>query len=261
MAVAAPTPKVRAVVLVPGLYVHPLHPSKVMVPERRNWQEPKSELVKALAPDSDVFAFGYSQAVTLDDVALSAGLLDAVTRLRKLGYTQIVLIGHSAGGVIVRQFAERRPGAGVTKVIAVAAPFAGAEAATFKVGYPKVQKAFVHSLAPEVRTEAVRTNPFPISAELEFACVVCKLKHAKSDGLVGINSQWPEELQKLGVPSVLATVSHFDVMHSASAAKTIAELVRGKVVRWSPEQTEQARKKIHSEQVSEKHEGSMPSSK
>jgi pimeloyl-ACP methyl ester carboxylesterase len=251
-AIAGPGPKTRAVLLIPGLHVHPLHPSKVMLPDRRPWQEPKSELVKALALDSDVFGFGYAQTVPVDEVARCQGLLDAVARLRKLGYKEIVLVGHSAGGVIARQFTEHHRDAGVTKVIAVSAPFAGAEAATFKIGYPKVQKAFVHSLSPETRMAAVRANTVALGKNLEFACVVCKLKHAKSDGLVGVESQWPEELRKLGVPSVHATVSHFEVMHSATAAKTIAELVRGTVVRWSPEQVEMARKTLHTEPAREK---------
>ena len=50
-----------------------------------------------------------------------------------------VVVGHSAGGVIARQFVESYPDAGVAKVIAVAAPFAGVELANIKVGYPKAQ--------------------------------------------------------------------------------------------------------------------------
>jgi hypothetical protein len=77
---------------------------------------------------------------------------------------------------------------------------------------------------------------------LEFVCVVCKLKHSETDGLVFVRSQWPEDLQRAGIPAVLAPVSHFDAMHTAATAKTIAELVRGKLTRWAPEETEKARK-------------------
>jgi hypothetical protein len=54
------------------------------------------------------------------------------------------------------------------------------------------------------------------------------------------------------VPSIHAAVSHFEVMHSATAAKAIAELVRGTVIRWSPEQVELARKTLRAEPPGEK---------
>ena len=241
--------KARAVVLIPGLHVHPLRPAKVAVPERRPWQEPKSELVKALAKDSDVFAFGYAQTVSVDEVAQSQGLRDAVARLRKVGYKEVALVGHSAGGVVARQFAERNPDAGVTKVVAVGAPFAGAEAATFRVGYPKVQKPFVQSLTPEARAEAVKANKSPLGKDVQFACVVCKLKRVETDGLVATRSQWPEELQRVGVPAVLSEVSHFDAMQNVATAKTIADLVRERVTRWGPDETEKARKVLFGERA------------
>jgi pimeloyl-ACP methyl ester carboxylesterase len=234
-------------VLIPGLHVQPLHPSKVMVPDRRSWQELRSELVQAISKDSDVFAFGYAQTVSADDVARGPGLLDAVSRLRKAGYQEVAIVGHSAGGVIARQFVEQHPDAGVTKVIAIAAPFAGAEAATFKIGYPKVQKPFIQSLTPEARNDAVRSNKFTLGKDVEFACIVCKLKHGDTDGLVFVRSQWPEDLQKLGVPAVLARVNHIDAMHNAIIAKTVADLVRGKITRWTAEEVEQAREVLFRE--------------
>ncbi len=247
VAPAAPPDKTRAVVLIHGLFVHPVRTSKASQPWRREWQEPKSELVKALAADADVFAFAYAQTAPVDDVAESHGLRDAVARLRKAGYKEIVLIGHSAGGVIARQFVERYPDAGVTKVVAVAAPFAGVELATFKVGYPKVQAPFVQSLAPEVRIEAIKANKNPLGKGVQIACVVCKLKLVETDGLVSTGSQWPEDLQRFGVPVVLAPVNHFVVMHSTAAVKQIAELAREKLARWSPEEVDKARKVLFGE--------------
>jgi hypothetical protein len=46
---------------------------------------------------------------------------------------------------------------------------------------------------------------------------------------------------------VLAHASHFEVKHSPDAAKVIAELVREKLTRWSPEQTEKARRILFGE--------------
>src|SRR5262245_30206038 len=247
VAPAKPGGKSRAVVLIPGLYIYPLRPTRATHPERRDWQEPNSELVKLLAKDADVFAFSYAQTARVDDVAQSAGLRDAVVQLRKSGYKELVLLGHSAGGVIARQFVERNPDAGVTKVIAVAAPFAGSELASFKLGYPKVQAPLVQSLAPQARMEASRINTHALGKDVEFACVVCKLKLVDTDGLVFTRSQWPEDLQRLGVPTVLASVSHFCAMQDADTTKTIAELAREKLTRWSPEEVEKARKILFGE--------------
>lgn len=237
----------RALVLVPGLHLHPLRPIRATRPEITYWQLPKSDLVKALAKDFDVFAFGYAQTVSVDEVAKSAGLRDAVAGLRATGYTEVVLVGHSAGGVISRQFAEQNPDAGVTRVVAVAAPFAGAEMATINVGVPKGQAPFVKSLAPEARKDAVRLNLTPLGKDVEFACVVCKMKRLESDGVVRLHSQWPEDLQALGVPSVLAVSSHIDAMEDPDSLKAICTLASGKITRWSPDEVTAARKVLFGE--------------
>jgi pimeloyl-ACP methyl ester carboxylesterase len=242
----APSEKSRAVVLIHGLFVHPIRQGKASQPWSRDWQEPKSELVKALAPDFDVFAFAYAQTVALDEVAKSAGMRDAISRLRKAGYKEIVLVGHSAGGVIARQFVENYPDAGVTKVVAVAAPFAGVDLANLKVGYPKVQAPFIQSLSPSARAEAAKATKNPLGKDVPFACVVCKpLERLETDFLVSTRSQWPNDLQQLGVPIVHAPTNHFLAMKGA--AKAIAELARDKLIRWSPEETEQARKVLFGE--------------
>ena len=177
--------------------------------------------------------------MTVDEIAQAPGLRKAVVRLRKGGYKEIVLIGHSAGGVIARLFVERNPDAGATKVIVVAAPFAGAEAATRKVGYPKVQAAFVKSLAPGARTTATQTNGLTLGKDVEFACVVCKLKRVETDGVVQTHSQWPEDLQCIGVPAVPAQVSHGTAMNNPATAKAIHALAKEKLTRWSPDEVSQ----------------------
>lgn len=236
--------KTRAVVLIPGLFVHTLQPMKATVPDRRRWEQPKSELVKALAPDFDVFAFGYSQTDTVEAVAQSSGLRDAVADLRGAGYKDIVLIGHSAGGLVARQFVEANPNAGVTKVIAVASPFAGVDVANARLGVPKVQEAFVKSLAPDARAEAAKGACTPPGNGVPLACVVCKLKLVDTDGLVPTRSQWPDDLQKSGVPVVQSATSHFTAMTNPAAVKAIADLAREKLARWSPDEVEAARKAI-----------------
>ncbi|HSQ57668.1 MAG TPA: alpha/beta fold hydrolase [Gemmata sp.] len=229
----------RAVLLIPGLKIHPLRPMMATRPFLRDWQQPTSELVRELAKDFDVFAFGYAQTVPLDAVAEAPSLRSIVAEIRKAGYTEIVLIGHSAGGVIARLFVENYPDAGVTKVITVAAPHAGSDLANLKVGYPRAQAPFVQSLTKNARSES---GSRPIPAALEMACVVCKLKRFDGDGLVSIASQWPEECRKIGIPVVLQEVNHWEAMLSAASAKTIGELAREKLTRWNAEQVDKARK-------------------
>src|SRR5438445_9632385 len=113
--------------LVHGLRIHPLRPNLAARALKYEWQEPKSELVKALSREADVFAFGYAQTVSLDEIPHSPGFRQAVAELRTAGYREIVLLGHSAGGVICRLFVENYPDAGVTKVIQTSAPNTGSE--------------------------------------------------------------------------------------------------------------------------------------
>src|SRR4051812_15186584 len=63
---ASESRKDRAVLLIPGLKIHPIRWTLVTQPELHDWQEAKSDLVKALAAEFDVFAFGYAQTVPVD---------------------------------------------------------------------------------------------------------------------------------------------------------------------------------------------------
>jgi pimeloyl-ACP methyl ester carboxylesterase len=237
-----PRTKDRAVLLIPGLKIHPFRPALATRPERHPFQEPGSELVRALAKDSDVFAFGYAQTAPLDAVVHAPGLRNSVANLKRAGYKEIVLVGHSAGGVIARLFATAYPDAGVTKVITVGSPHAGAEAAHIPVGYPKAQAPFVQSLAPEVRTAARVAADMKSEQTIQMACVVCKLGRFDGDGLVNVASQWPEDCRKCGTPAVLVSASHWDAMLNPTSAKTIAELARDPLARWSADEVEKARK-------------------
>lgn len=237
----APT-KPRAALLVHGLKIHPLRPERATRPERHEWQDPDGALAKALAKDFDVYAFGYAQTVPVDTVPHTPGMREAVARLRQAGYRELVLIGHSAGGVIVRLFAENYPDSGITKVIQTAAPNAGSDLATIKAGYHKVQAPFIQSLAPAPRMEASRTAKKLISPRIEFVSVVCKIKRVETDGLVNILSQWPADLQSQGLPAALLGVPHWDAPRVEAGAKRIAELARERLTRWTPEQVEVARR-------------------
>ncbi len=227
----APAAKERAVVLIPGLKIHPLRPSVSTRPEMHSFQEPGSEIVRALSKEFDVYAWGYAQTVPMDVVAHSPGLRRAVQGLRDAGYKDIVLIGHSAGGVIARIFVQAYPDSGVTKLITVASPHAGAELADLiRAGYPKVQAPFIQSLATELRSDNLGGK---IPDKLEMVCVVCKLKRLDFDGLVTVSTQWPENCQEAGVPAVLLQVIHWDAMHNPQSTKMISDLARIKLTRWN----------------------------
>ena len=245
--VNAPRTKDRAVLLIPGLKIHPFRPALSTRPERHSWQEPGGDLVRTLAPDFDVYAFGYAQTAPLDAIVQSPGLCDAVTNLKKAGYKEIVLVGHSAGGVIARLFAASYPDAGVTKVIAVAAPHAGAEAAHMQIGYPRIQAPFIQSLAPETRIAARMATDAKNEQTIQMACVVCKLRRLDGDGLVNLGSRWPDDCRKCGVPAVLVPVSHWEAMINPMSAKVIGELAREKLARWSVDEVDKARKLLFGE--------------
>ncbi len=232
--------KDKAVLLIPGLKIHPLRPALATQPELHKWQLPNSELVRALASEFDVFAIGYAQTAPVDVVARSPALHAQVQLLKNAGYREIVLIGHSAGGVIARLYAAAYPRSGVTKVITTAAPHAGALMARLPVGYPKIQAPFVQSLTPEAR----RRCPPPVDSDpqqpLEMVCVVARLPRLFSDGLVELESQWPEECRAAGVPVVIVEVSHFEVLLHPASVREVAQLAREKLRRWTPEEVDKA---------------------
>jgi hypothetical protein len=236
--------KTRAVILIHGLMLHPILVEKATRTELHDWQLAKNDLTKALAPDFDVYAFSYAQTTPVDVVASCPGLISFVQKVREAGYQEIILIGHSAGGVVCRQFVERYPKAGVTKVIQVAAPNGGSELAQISFGVPRLQASFVKSLAPPLRTTIAKESP-PLPKDLEFCCVVCKLRGVQNDTLVTTESQWSPDLRKQGIPATLVLINHFEALKAPHAVSAINELAREKLVRWDETQTDQAREVLY----------------
>jgi hypothetical protein len=252
----------RAVVLLPGLRLHPFSSRNVTKAEWHSWQKPDSPLVKALAPDADVFAFAYSQDVPLETVADGPGLRDGVRRLRALGYREIVLVGHSAGGLVARQFVEDYADAGVTKVVQVCAPNGGSAWAKARVAVRKKQESFLASLSKKDRQLSLHERAAKrIPAAVEFVCVVARLhlpllsprekgEHAgrgllgAGDGIVSAVCQWTPELQEQGVPAVALSAGHSGVVHGQPGIGVIARLVREHVLRWDAATVGAARPRI-----------------
>lgn len=243
----------RAVVLVHGLLPRVLHPERAEKPEAHDWQVKDGRLVKALADEADVYGFSYAQTQGVDEVAYCRGLRDGVAAIQAAGYKEVVLVGHSCGALVCRRFVEAFPDAGVTKVIAVAGPFAGSGWAKLP-GFtlPKTQVAFIQSLLPDAREAYLKDREVTLPKGLEFACVLCKAGRGDHDTVVNLRSQWPTDLQKQGVPAVVAACNHFEAMTSEACTKEVVKLVGGKVVRWDEEKTAQARRVLFGEGKSEK---------
>src|SRR5438105_1775913 len=115
----------RAVILLHGLRIHPISDVNAWHAELSGWEAPNSPLVKALGKDADVFAFSYAQHEPVEEAVRAPALRQHVANLRRAGYGEVVLVGHSAGALIARYLVEDEPECGVTKVIQVWAPNGG----------------------------------------------------------------------------------------------------------------------------------------
>ena len=233
----------QAVVLIHGFHYHVLN-SSVPKAELRHWQKPDSTIVKALAKNADVFVFAYGQNVPLDVVVKDSKLGISVTQLQKLGYSDITLVGHSAGGLIARHFVEDHPDVGVTKVIQVCSPNGGSSLASLTA--PKSQKQFMDCLTIPNRLKCLETRADKfIPDQVQFVCVVARMDpKSKTDGVVQCANQWTADLQKQGVPAICVTGSHRDVVREAKLVETLATLIRDKQDRWPPQRINEAKKEI-----------------
>lgn len=234
--------RTRAVVLIAGLHLHLLE-KHVALAHLRDWQEPGSLLVETLGKEADVFALGYSQNVSLPEIAELPILEHYLSRVHRLGYAEIVLVGHSAGGLIARQFVEDHPDAGVTKVIQVCPPNAGCSLAAIE-NVHRNQKAFLGSLTREGRQQVLaKRRDRKVPQHVEFICVVgCGA--GSSDGVVACECQWPPDLREQCIPAIRLPTAHFLAMRTAASVRTIAELVRQPQSRWDPAKVAAMRKEL-----------------
>jgi pimeloyl-ACP methyl ester carboxylesterase len=168
-------------------------------------------------------------------------LLAKVRELRKAGYTDIVLVGHSAGGIVVRQFVEDHPHAGVTRVIQVCAPNEGATLAGLFFLAPREQQAFVQSLSPQARARALRLRAHKkLPASVPFVCVVGSGAKG-SDTIVNWDSIWSADLQRQNVPCVKVDRHHLDVMYGPDSLGVLCRLIRKPQPRWTGAEVAQAK--------------------
>lgn len=231
----------RAVVLIHGLALHPFFVDRVITPHLRTWQEPGSGLVKALGKRADVYSFAYGQTAAAEKVAEASGLQTHVKKLKDQGYTEIVLIGHSAGGLIARHLVEDHPDCGVTRAVQVCAPNRGCMLAAIRA-VRSAQADFLGSLTRTARERVLHSRAEKkLPAGVEFACVVASLRMG-SDGVVGLSSQWSEDLQNQGVPAFLVHVGHRDVLMKPKGIEAIVEASTAPTPRWTAEKVASFRK-------------------
>ena len=221
----------RAVVLIHG-FVLCFRSASVSQAHLRDWQRPRSLLVKRLAREADVYAFGYGQNVAVDEVARRTGLRTEIAGLRRLGYREIILVGHSAGGLIARQFVEDNPDAGITRVIQVCAPNCGTPTARRKV--LEAQQPFLDSLTEKARQACLKARKGKcIPESVDFVVLLGNGRNmSDTDGVVPCSSQWSEDLRGQGIPVVALGLSHREPMRSQRGANELARLVRDRQPRW-----------------------------
>lgn len=230
----------RAIVLIHGIRIHPFSADKVERADFHGWQDEGSTLVKALAKEGDIFAFAYSQNVAVDDVAECDALRGDLKRLKDAGYAEIVLVGHSAGGLVARQLVEDHADAGVSRVVQVCTPNRGSTWGHSDFAVRKNQEVFLNSLAKDARA---KRSDKKIPDAVELVCVVGD-GTGFGDLVVSDEGQWPEDLRRQGIPAVQVKTDHYSAMRDADVAEVIADLVREKQPRWDEKQIEAARKKI-----------------
>jgi pimeloyl-ACP methyl ester carboxylesterase len=225
----------RAVVLIHGYSPQPSHRAKATF---HSYQHPGSPLVKSLAQVADVYAFAYAQTVAVDEIAGSTVLHQGLASLRQLGYTQIVLVGFSAGGLVVRQLVEDTPSEGVTKAIQVCAPNTGTTWSAVTVS------AFAQSLSHKARARQLQARlGTKIPEAVQFVCIVGN-GLVEGDGVVSTGSQWPEDLQRQGIPVHLIHADHLHAARSRAGVDLITQLVEDRQPRWNAFDVALARKRL-----------------
>lgn len=233
----------RAVVLIHGLSINLLNPDKVTNAGLRAWQQPDHDLVRKLSRDADVYGLAYSQNVPAHEIAHSADVLAHLRSLKEAGYRDVVLVGHSAGGLIARHVVEDNPDLGVTRVIQVCAPNVGSNWAVLRTARA-AQIPFLLSLTPGNRLKLLEERiEKKIPDKIAFICVVGS-SHLKGDGIVFCRSQWSQELQAQGVPAYSLRTSHRDAMHNPKTAELLEKLVVEPAPRWDNQKVTEVRKQL-----------------
>jgi pimeloyl-ACP methyl ester carboxylesterase len=234
----------RAVVLIHGLHLHPFKHPYAARADFRPWQLPGSVMVRTLSADADVFAFAYAQTVPVEEIPALPELVGGVRRLRQLGYTEVVLVGFSAGGLVARQLVEDNPDLGVSRVVQVCTPNTGSSLAHVKIVAGSLQEPFLRSLTGQWRTRSqLARQERRVPDAVQFVCVV-GAGLGLGDGIVSTRSQWPEDLQRQGIPAVVLGTEHLKVMRGEREAQVITHTACSEQPRWDVRQVSAMRQRL-----------------
>jgi pimeloyl-ACP methyl ester carboxylesterase len=234
----------RAVVLIHGLKVHTFREMAPYEAKFDSWQGSRSRLVSGLAPLGDIYAAAYSQNATVEQIAADPRWLVCFASLRAMGYSEIILVGHSAGGIIVRELVEDHPRCGCTKVVQVCAPNAGSSWANLYPAVVEAEMLFTRSLTKAERQHALESRADRhIPPDVEFVCIVGNIE-VYGDGMVACSCQWPPDLQSQGVPVRLVAALHPLAVRTAPGVVEIIQAVREPAPRWTAAQVAQVRKRL-----------------
>lgn len=229
----------RAVVLIHGLRAHPFSARNTRTAFLHDWQRADSTMVAELVAHADVYSFAYGQNGSIADVARSPGFAAAIASVADAGYTEIVLVGHSSGAVISREFVEEFPDAGVTKVVQVSPPNAGSYLIHLTPDFHGTQSAFLNSILPQGRVAPLeRERRVPDAIEM---VVVIGDGFGVGDLAVRDEFQWPPDLQAQGIPALQLRTTHFTAMRSRRIVRELVKLVTEPQPRWTAEQVKAAR--------------------
>src|SRR5262249_11027470 len=150
--------------------------------------------------------------------------------VKDLGYSEVIVLGHSAGGLLARHFVEEHPRAGVKRVIQIAAPNGGTKLAAWGVRLaqvPREQATFVESMSPAHRDAVLKSREskqMPASIEL-VSVVTCTSPKDRGDGAVNRQCQWPADLQGQGIPCVCVQGSHLEVLSDEKCLDVYCKLI------------------------------------
>lgn len=231
----------RAIVLIHGLRAQLFDGSRAYRPYFDSWQEPHGMLVSTLVELGDVYGFSYGQNRELEYVSGHPELREGIRRLTSMGYKEIILVGHSAGGVIARQFVEDHPYEGVTHVVQVCSPNAGAGLAHCWFAAGPKQTPFLQSLIPQTRSVESARRDACIPSHIAFTCLVGTYGKC-GDGALSCHSQWPTDLQEQGIPAYPVRVNHHSSMESHRMVRKIADVIATPQERWTGEEVENTRR-------------------
>ncbi len=214
----------QAVILLQGLDLRgdgldPAHP------RFQSWQGSTSPLVAALQGSADVFSIAYAQNLPVEEIAKLPEFAEMIKRINDLGYAKKVILAHSAGGIVARHFIVEKPKAGITRVIQIGVPNAGAKLAEWafflKSTVPAAQVPFVESLKPAYR-QALLQKCEKIPESVEFLCVVTyRSANDAGDTIVHKQSQWSQDLYEQKIPCVLLQGKHTEVVEHDQCIKSI----------------------------------------